>query len=728
LAESALHCSVTPMAGRVLGGGSPAPLGATHDGAGVNFAVFSSIAERIELCLFDAPSDHEAVAVYGLEHRCGGVYCGYLPECGPGQLYGYRVYGPYDPRSGHRCNPKKLLLDPYARAVAGRVDWSGPIQGYVPGEPEDLLADDRDDAWAVPKGVVVAAPSGLADPPRPATPWSETVIYEAHVKGLTMSHPQVPPELRGTYAGLASPPVIKHLQGLGVTAIELLPVFEILDEVHLARRGAVNYWGYSTLAYFAPAARYAASRCPLGQVEEFRSMVCSLHRAGIEVILDVVFNHSGEGSHLGPTLSLRGFDNPAYYRLDVEDPRRYADTSGCGNSLNLGHPQTLRLVMDSLRYWVQEMQVDGFRFDLAPALTRDHGAFDRRSRWLAALHQDPVLSRVKLIAEPWDLGEHGYQLGAFPAPFSEWNGRTRDALRRFWRGDPGLLGELASRLCGSSDIFAAGDRRPQASINFVTCHDGFTLSDLVSYSHKHNQANGEQNRDGSDHEQSGNYGVEGPTLDPSITALRARQARNLLATLVLCQGVPMLLGGDEVLRTQGGNNNAYCQDNETSWLDWSLDSEASVMLDWTRRLLAIRRRFGPLRRRSFFRDDGVDGREEIRWRSADGTAMTPARWGDPEGRSLALWIAAEGVDVSRDSILILLNGGPDVLTFELPAVGAGAGWRLLADSCAPCREEQLLPRAEHCYRMIGHSVAVLARVDGEREASGLSEPNEESAR
>lgn len=715
------------MAERVLGGGSSAPLGATYDGVGVNFAVFSSVAERIELCLFDAPGAHQATAVYGLERNCGGVYCGYLPDCRPGQLYGYRVYGPYDPRSGHRCNPKKLLLDPYARAVAGRVDRSGPIHGYAPGQSEDLLADDRDDAWAVPKGVVVAALSALTDPPRPETPWSETVIYEAHVKGLTMRHPQVPPELRGTYAGLASPPVIEHLQGLGVTAIELLPVFEIVDEAHLARRGAVNYWGYSTLAYFAPAARYAASGCPLGQVDEFRSMVRSLHQAGIEVILDVVFNHSGEGSHLGPTLSLRGFDNAAYYRLDAENPRRYADTSGCGNSLHLGHPQTLRLVMDSLRYWVQEMQVDGFRFDLAPALARDHGAFDRRSRWLVALHQDPVLSRVKLIAEPWDLGEHGYQLGAFPAPFSEWNGRTRDTLRRFWRGDSDLLGALGSRLCGSSDIFAAGGRRPQASVNFVTCHDGFTLSDLVSYSHKHNQANGEQNRDGSDHEQSYNYGIEGPTLDPRISALRTRQARNLLATLVLCQGVPMLLGGDELLRTQGGNNNAYCQDNETSWLDWSLGPERSAMLAWTRRMLAIRRHYGSLRRRSFFRDGGVDGREEIRWRCADGTAMTPAHWGDPEGRSLALWIAAEGGDVSGKSLLILLNGGPDALTFELPD-DAGEDWRLLADSCAPHQEEQLLPRGEPRYRMVAHSVAVLARVDVEREASDLSEQNEEIAR
>ncbi len=716
------------MAGRVLGGGSPAPLGATHDGAGVNFAVFSSVAERIELCLFAAPDDPQALAVYELERACGGVYCGYLPDCRPGQLYAYRVYGPYDPRRGHRCNPNKLLVDPYARAVAGRVDWRGPITGYVAGQAEDLLPDGRDDAWAVPKAVVVAAPAALPKVEKPATPWSETVIYEAHVKGLTICHPQVPPELRGTYAGLASAPVIEYLQGLGVTAIELLPVFEITDEAHLARRGAVNYWGYSTLAYFAPAARYAASTCPLGQVEEFRLMVRSLHRAGIEVILDVVFNHSGEASHLGPTLSLRGFDNAVYYRLHADDPRRYADTSGCGNSLNLGHPQTLRLVMDSLRYWAEEMEVDGFRFDLAPALTRDHGAFDRHSRWLAALHQDPVLSRLKLIAEPWDLGEHGYQLGAFPAPFSELNGRTRDTFRRFWRGDPGLLGELASRICGSSDIFAGGGRRPQASINFVTCHDGFTLNDLVSYSHKHNLANGEQNRDGSDHEESCNYGVEGPTPDRQIKALRARHVRNLLATLVLSQGVPMLLGGDERRRTQGGNNNAYCQDNETSWLDWRPDPERSVMLSWTRRLLAIRRRYAALRRRSFFRDDGVGGGKEIRWRSADGTAMTPARWRDPEGRSLALWIAEEGGDVSGDSMLILINGSRQPLGFMLPEVKGDADWRLLADSALPSLEEQFLPRGQHRYETIAHSLVVLVRAGAADESNEPGERSEESGR
>ncbi|HFE46666.1 MAG TPA: glycogen debranching enzyme GlgX, partial [Nannocystis exedens] len=690
------------MVERVLGGGSPAPLGATCDGAGVNFAVFSSVAERIELCLFDAQDGSRASAVYELERASGGVYCGYLPNCRPGQIYGYRVYGPYDPRRGHRCNPNKLLLDPYARAVTGRVDWSGPIQGYIPGRSEDLLPDDRDDAWAVPKAVVVAAPSLLPQVPKPAIPWRDTVIYEAHVKGLTICHPQVPPELRGTYAGLGSPSMIEYLQGLGVTAIQLLPVFEIIDESHLALRNAVNYWGYSTLAYLAPAARYAASICSLGQVEEFREMVRSLHRGGIEVILDVVFNHSGEASELGPTLSLRGFDNAAYYRLDRDDPRRYADTSGCGNSLNLGHPQTLRLVMDSLRYWAEEMQVDGFRFDLAPTLARDQGAFDRRSRWLVAMHQDPVLSRLKLIAEPWDLGEQGYQLGAFPAPFSELNGRARDTFRRFWRGDPGLLGELASRICASSDLFAGGGRRPQSSVNFVTCHDGFTLNDLVSYNHKHNLANGEHNRDGSDHEGSCNYGVEGPTSDPQIQTLRGRHVRNLLATLMLSQGVPLLLCGDELRRTQGGNNNAYCQDNETSWLDWRMNSESSVMSSWTRRLLAIRRRYPALRRGSFFRDDAV-GRREICWRSADGTTMTSDRWHDPEERSLALWIAAEGGDLSGDSMLILINGRRQALSFELPEIDAGAAWRLLADSAVPSRKEQQLPQDQHDYEMSAHS-------------------------
>ncbi len=712
----------------VLGEGVASPLGATFDGSGVNFAVFSGAAHRLELCLFGGPAAAEATAVYELHRGEGGVFRGYLRGCRPGQLYGYRAHGVYDPRSGRRCNPSKLLLDPYARAIAGKVDWGGPIHSYPPGHPAtDMMCDGSDDAWAVPKSVVVGDGFDWGEDRAPRTPWAETVLYEAHVKGLTMRHPELPPELRGTYAGLAHPAIIRHLRELGVTAIELLPVFEILDEAHLASRGLVNYWGYSPLGLFAPAARYAAASGPCGPVDEFRAMVKALHRAGIEVILDVVFNHTGEGSHLGPTLSLRGLDNAAYYRLVPEQPRYYIDTSGCGNALNLGHPQTLRLVMDSLRYWVSEMHVDGFRFDLAPTLARDHGAFDRRSRFLAAVHQDPTLDGVKLIAEPWDLGDGGYCLGAFPHPWSEWNGRYRDALRRFWRGDGGLLGELGFRLTGSSDIYGPGGRGPQASVNFVTCHDGFPLRDLVSYSHKHNHANGEENRDGSDHEHSYNHGIEGPTQDPALRELRARQSRNLTASLLLSQGVPMLLAGDELARTQGGNNNAYCQDNTISWVDWGPSPESEAMHLWVRRLAALRRRFPQLRRTRFFHDGEVDGAREIRWLCPDGRPMEAATWGEAERRALAMWIAGsepgaladggpdrgEAGGVGAQSLLILINGGAGPVGFVLPQPpGPGAFWRLLVDSRSPAVGEHGLPPEQRRYEVVSHSLAVLTLVRG----------------
>ena len=706
----------------VLCGGAAGPLGATYDGEGVNFAVFSSVAHHLELCLFAGSGDGEPTAVFELQAGEGGVFSGYLPGCQPGQLYGYRAHGVYDPVSGRRCNASKLLLDPYARAIAGHVDWGGPIHSYPPGHPAaDMMCDTCDDAWAVPKAVVVADTFDWEGDRHPRIPWADTVIYEAHVKGLTMRHPEVPPELRGTYSGLAHPAVIDHLRGLGVTAIELLPVFEILDEAHLAGRGMVNYWGYSPLGFFAPAARYSAFAGRADHVDEFRGMVKALHRAGIEVILDVVFNHTGEGSHLGPTLSLRGLDNAAYYRLVPELPRYYVDTSGCGNALNLGHPQTLRLVMDSLRYWAAEMHVDGFRFDLAPTLARDHGGFDRRSRFLAAVHQDPTLDGVKLIAEPWDLGDGGYRLGAFPHPWSEWNGRYRDAVRRFWRGDSGLLGELGFRLTGSSDVFGPSGRGPQASVNFVTCHDGFPLRDLVSYSHKHNQANGEGNRDGSDHEHCSNHGIEGPTADPAIRELRARQARNMAATLLLSQGVPMLLGGDELARTQGGNNNAYCQDNAISWLDWTETPESAAMLLWVRRLTALRRRFPQLRRSRFFHDGEVDGRREVLWLRPDGSQMDAGAWGERERRALAMWIASEpqgsgdGDDWgSRDeSVLILINGGPGPMGFTLPAPGGPAErWRLLVDSRSPGIGEHDVPQEQRRYEAVGHSLVVLALMEG----------------
>src|ERR671910_1307240 len=546
--------------------GSRFPLGATWDGIGTNFSLFSQNATQVELCLFDDAGQNERCVP--LREVTSHVWHGYLPGIGPGQRYGYRVDGPWEPEAGHRFDRAKLLVDPYARALTGGVDWNAPVFGYPLGSEDDLVRDDQDDAWGVPKGIVIDGSFPWGDDRSPNILLHNSVIYELHVKGFTARHPDLPPELRGTYAGLAAPPVIAYLKDLGITAVELLPVHAFLDDRHLLEKGLHNYWGYNSINFFAPEARYASSRQASGQVTEFKQMVKTLHAAGIEVILDVVYNHTAEGNHLGPTLSFRGIDNASYYRLTPENPRFCWDSTGTGNTLNLDHPRVLQMVLDSLRHWVEVYHVDGFRFDLAPSLAREPYDFSDRAGFLRAVGQDPVLRRVKLIAEPWDVGEGGYQVGGFPALWTEWNGKYRDTVRDFWRGEPASLGEFASRFTGSSDLYEKDNRRPIASINFVTAHDGFTLHDLVSYNVKHNEANGEDNRDGESHNRSWNHGVEGPSEDGDIHALRERQKRNFIATLLLSQGVPMLSHGDELSRTQGGNNNVYCQDNESSWVDW----------------------------------------------------------------------------------------------------------------------------------------------------------------
>jgi len=566
-----------------VGPGRAYPRGATWDGEGVNFAVFSEHADKVELCLFDARGRHETQRI-PMRERTDHVWHCYLPQARPGQAYGYRMHGPYAPDKGHRFNPHKLLIDPCARDFIGTLRWHDALYGYTVGHAKgDLSFDRRDSAAYLPKCRVLEPAFTWGDDRRPQVPWHEMVIYELHVRGFTMRHPDVPPQFRGTYEGLASGPVIQHLRRLGVTTIELMPIHAFIDDRQLVERGLRNYWGYNTLGFFAPEARYSAS----GKVKEFKTMVKTLHSAGIEVILDVVYNHSCEGNQLGPTLSLRGLDNAAYYILDPENPRHYADFTGCGNTVNLEHPRALQLVMDSLRFWVEQMHVDGFRFDLASALARESGRVEHLGGFFDAIRQDPTLNQVKLIAEPWDLGHGGYQVGNFPLGWAEWNDRYRDAMRAYWKGDGGVIGEFASRLTGSSDLYGRSGKRPHASINFVTAHDGFTLHDLVSYNEKHNQANGEDNRDGNDHNLSWNCGVEGPTDDPAIVALRERQKRNFLATLLLSQGAPMLLAGDEMGRTQGGNNNAYCQDNETSWVDWTPSAERDALRAFVRRLIAL---------------------------------------------------------------------------------------------------------------------------------------------
>ena len=653
--------------------GIPAPLGATPSGAGVNFALFSAHATAVELCLFRDPSDGVETERVPLVAGEGGVWHSAVDGIGPGQLYGYRVHGPYAPERGHRFNPAKLLLDPYARALSGPVTWSAPLASHpdgAPGQPADLSADPHDSAGAMPKCVVVDPAFDWGDDGPPRTPWDRTVIYECHVKGMTMLHPEVPEALRGTYLGLASEPVIRHLRALGVTAVELMPVHQQASEPRLAQLGLVNYWGYSPVGYFAPDVRFATAGRG-GQVAEFKTMVRRFHAAGLEVLLDVVYNHTAEGGHRGPTLTFRGIDNAAYYWLDPAHPERYVDFTGCGNTLDLRQGPALDLALDSLRYWVEEMHVDGFRFDIAPVLGRVNPAFDAAAPFFQRVRRDPVLSGVKLIAEPWDLGPDGYQVGRFPPGWAEWNGKFRDGVRRFWRGDTGTLGELASRLTGSSDLYREGDRGPLASVNFITCHDGFTLHDLVSYEHKHNEANGEQNRDGTDYNLSRNWGIEGPPATTQVARVRERVKRSLLATLAFAQGVPMLSHGDELGRTQHGNNNAYCHDGPLTWVHWNPDPGAQALLEFTRAVFAIRAATPALRRGSFF-PPGAAGPDGLTWLRADGEPMLPEDWAHDATHVLGMLFGGS------EPLLLLVNGGGRSRAFVLPDLGPP--WTLLLDT------------------------------------------------
>ena len=670
--------------------GRPYPLGATWDGQGVNFALFSENATEIDLCLFDHEQQDQETHRIRIDERTDQVWHVYLPEIRPGQLYGYRVHGPYDPKAGHRFNPSKLLIDPYAKALTGVVKWSEAMFGYRLGDPgEDLSLDQRNNAGNVPKGIVVDQAFTWGGDRLLDIPWEQTVIYEVHVKGFTMRHPDIDESLRGTYAGLASPPIIDYLLSLGVTAVELLPVHHFVNDNFLQERGLTNYWGYNSIGFFAPDIRYSAYKDLGRKVYEFKTMVKTLHSAGIEVILDVVYNHTGEGNHLGPTLSFRGIDNASYYRLVPENPRYYMDYTGCGNTLNVRHPRTLQLIMDSLRYWVCEMHVDGFRFDLASTLARELHDVDRLSAFFDIIHQDPVLSQVKLIAEPWDLGEGGYQVGNFPPGWAEWNGKYRDDIRRYWKGDGGVLGEMAYRLSGSSDLYGVSGRQPYASINFVTAHDGFTLHDLVSYNHKHNEANGEENRDGSDENLSWNCGVEGPTDDADIYELRERQKRNFLATLLLSQGVPMLCGGDEIGRTQGGNNNAYCQDNEISWYDWNLSKSQIQLYEFTQLLIYLKKTHPVFRRRRFFQGRKIWGSEvkDIAWFGSHGKEMTDEEW-DMGFRTLGIRLAGDAIGekdtrgqaILDETFLLLLNAHHEKIPFILPAHKKGVRWQLVFDT------------------------------------------------
>jgi glycogen operon protein len=696
--------------------GVPYPLGATWDGLGVNFALFSEHATRVELCLFDSPTDTCEAARVVLGEQTDWIFHGHVSGLLPGQLYGFRVHGRYAPSEGHRFNSNKVLLDPYAKAIGRTVQWSDAMYGYRIGDPEsDLSFDTRNNAADCVLGAVIDTAFTWGNDHRPATPWHETVLYEVHVKGFTRLCPDLPEAMRGTFAGFCSEPAIEHLRRLGVTAVELLPVQHHAFDRDLVERGLSNYWGYNTSALFAPNSRYAMARTPAGSVREFKTMVRNLHAAGLEVILDVVYNHTAEGNQLGPTLSLRGIDNAAYYRLFADDPRYYVDYTGCGNTLNMRHPRVLQLIMDSLRYWVLEMHVDGFRFDLASTLARELHAVDRLSAFFDIIHQDPVLSQVKLIAEPWDLGEGGYQVGNFPVGWAEWNGKYRDTVRRFWRGEGGGVSELATRLAGSSDLYEWSGRRPHASINFVTAHDGFTLHDLVSYNHKHNEANGEGNRDGTDENISWNCGVEGPTEDPAVRALRQQQMRNLLATLLLSQGVPMICGGDEIARTQRGNNNAYCQDNELSWFSWTLGPEEADLMAFLRHLIALRRSQPVLRRRRFFQGRAIHGDDvtDIAWFLPMGRVMDERSWEAKSVRALGVYLSGSeiaevdehGDRIHGDTLYIAFNGAPERVRFVLPRHAPEQRWERLLDTAQ--REWRRHHRlSDNSVRVAGRSVVV----------------------
>ncbi|RJP24230.1 MAG: glycogen debranching enzyme GlgX [Candidatus Abyssobacteria bacterium SURF_5] len=671
--------------------GKPYPLGATVDESGTNFALFSTNAERVDLCLFDKAfeaSESERVQLTGYTDR---IWHGYIPGIKPGQLYGYRVHGAYNPAEGNRFNPAKLLLDPYARAIAGRINWDDSLFGYHLGhESEDFAKADGDSAPFLPKCVVVDPEFDWEGDVQPRIPWHRTIIYEAHVRGFTMRHPDVPAEMRGTYAGLAHPAIVEYLRGLGITAIELLPVHQFIADKHLVDKGLTNYWGYNSIGFFAPDACYSSAGNLGQQVTEFKNMVKMLHRGGIEVILDVVYNHTGEGNHLGPTLSFRGIDNSSYYNLVANDRRYYMDFSGCGNSPNMMNSEVLRLIMDSLRYWVTEMHVDGFRFDLASVLARELHEVDRLGAFFDIIHQDPILSQVKLIAEPWDLGPGGYQVGNFPVLWVEWNGKYRDNVRRFWRSDPGQVQELAYRLTGSSDLYEHGGRRPYASINFITAHDGFTLNDLVSYNEKHNEANKEDNRDGTNENLSWNCGEEGLTENQGIVALRERQKRNFMATLMLSQGVPMLLAGNEISRTQMGNNNTYCQDNELSWINWELTAAQRELLDFTRLLTRLFHEHPVFRRRHFFQGRQIRGSEvnDLTWFKPDGTEMNEQDWSNPNCRCLGIRLSGDAIEETDEqgnriidhTFLWLLNADHSPISFILPACREDINWELVLDT------------------------------------------------
>ena len=703
------------MSGLTVLPGRSYPLGSTWDGNGVNFALFSEHAEKVELCLFDTNGQREIDRIALPEHT-EHVWHGYLPDVRPGQLYGYRVYGPYAPTAGHRFNPNKLLIDPYTKMLVGDLRWSDVHYAYRFGSGRaDLSFDRRDNARYIPKCRVVEQAFTWGDDRRPRTNWSDTILYELHVRGFTMRHPSVPPYLRGKFAGLATRDVIDYMKSLGITSVELLPIHAFVDDHFLVKRGLRNYWGYSTLNFFAPETRYMSST----GLSEIKTLVKRLHDAGIEVILDVVYNHTCEGNHLGPTFSFRGIDNASYYRVNPADPRYYLDDTGCGNTLNLTHPRVLQMVMDSLRYWVSEMHVDGFRFDLATTLAREPAGFDPAGGFLDAVRQDPVLAAVKLIAEPWDVGPGGYQLGAYPPGWSEWNDRFRDGIRRFWRGDGGMLPELASRLTGSANTFEHNGRRPWCSINYAASHDGFTIADLVSYERKHNDANGEGGRDGHDANYSNNYGVEGPTDDPAILAVRRRHQSNLIATTLLAQGTPMLLAGDEIGRTQQGNNNAYCQDNEINWIDWPGQTEsAESLLDFVRRLIAVRKAHPVLRRPRFLhgREVSEDGLRDITWIHPRGSEQTGEDWGNTSAKCVGIILAGNagqyvdenGHALVDDVLFLILNAHAENITFRMPLGERDAArWFCLLDTASPNRTDSSLSiRAGETYPMQPQSLAL----------------------
>ena len=700
--------------------GGSYPLGATYDGVGTNFALFSEVAERVELCLSDEDGTETRVPLHEVD---GFVWHGYLPGIGPGQRYGYRVHGPYDPGRGQRCNPAKLLLDPYAKAIEGSVRGDQAVFAYPFGQPDER--NDADSAAYVPRSVVINPFFDWDNDRHPRTPYHETVVYEAHVRGLTKLHPDVPPTQRGSYQGLAHPAVIEHLRGLGVTAIELMPVHHFANDSTLVDQGLSNYWGYNTIGFFAADFKYSSSTTPGGQVQEFKTMVRALHEEGIEVILDVVYNHTAEGNHLGPTLSMRGIDNAAYYRLVDDDRQYYMDYTGTGNSLNVGHPHALQLIMDSLRYWVTEMHVDGFRFDLASTLAREFYDVDRLSAFFELVQQDPTVSQVKLIAEPWDVGPGGYQVGNFPPQWTEWNGKFRDTVRDYWRGEPATLGEFASRLTGSADLYEDTARRPVASINFVTAHDGFTLRDLVSYNEKHNEANKEDNNDGESNNKSWNCGIEGPSDDPDVNALRARQQRNFLATTLLSQGVPMISHGDELGRSQGGNNNGFCQDNEITWVDWE---KADVeLMEFVRSVSALRAAHPVFRRRRFFRGvpvrrRGAEAQPDISWFRPDGSEMSDDDWGAGFGKSVAVYLNglgipdldARGQRVTDSSFFLCFNAHHEPIEFSLPPEEFGRAWLRVVDTATsiPNLEGQQPIQAGSAIRVDARTMVVLEADDG----------------